>query len=158
LTALVDPLFPQFKGAFLAAFGLNFAGRAARIDPKSKGSQGEVPLAVKASMAVNSLLEAFVPGVGDRSPRGGGRVDAVRQLDGPVAEDEAGDEGSGRRGEQDLESGAADRVEGAGRRDRHGPDTVASVLLGWAGADGAGRDACRDDRECSASAARHERG
>jgi hypothetical protein len=73
LTALVDPLFPQFKGAFLAAFGLNFAGRAARIDPKSKGSQGEVPLAVKASMAVNSLLEAFVPvlGIARRVEEGG---------------------------------------------------------------------------------------
>jgi hypothetical protein len=28
MTALVDPLFPQFKSAALAAFGLNFAGRS----------------------------------------------------------------------------------------------------------------------------------
>lgn len=61
LEALVDPLFPQFKSAFLAAFGLNFAGRAAKIDPASRTDGDEVPLAVRASMAVNSLLEAFVP-------------------------------------------------------------------------------------------------
>jgi hypothetical protein len=62
LQAVVDPFFPQFKTAALAAFGLNFTGHGAKIDPRSRKGEG-VPGAVRASMAFNSLLEAFVPGV-----------------------------------------------------------------------------------------------
>lgn len=62
LTTFVDPFFPQFKSAALAAFGLNFSGRAAKIDPRDRTGPG-VSIAVRASMALNSLIEAFVPGV-----------------------------------------------------------------------------------------------
>jgi hypothetical protein len=59
LFALVDPLFPQFKSAALATLGLNFAGRAA----STPNHENPATLATRATMAVNSLLEAFVPGV-----------------------------------------------------------------------------------------------
>jgi hypothetical protein len=74
MTALVDPLFPQFKSAALAAFGLNFAGRKASIPPEDRGADGRgVPGTVRATMAFNSLLEAFVPavGIGKRIREGG---------------------------------------------------------------------------------------
>jgi hypothetical protein len=75
LTSLVDPLFPAFKSAFLNLFGLNFAGRRAQISPGKRTARGEVPAAVRASMAVNSLLEAFIPAVGiARRIREGGRT------------------------------------------------------------------------------------
>jgi hypothetical protein len=72
LTALVDPVFPQFKSAALAAFGLNFSGRKAKIAPEDREGN-EVPGAVRASMAFNALLEAFVPvvGIGKRVREGG---------------------------------------------------------------------------------------
>jgi hypothetical protein len=73
LTALVDPLFPQFKSAGLAAFGLNFSGHPAKVDPKDRGDRGEVTGAVRISMAINALLEAFVPvlGIARRVREGG---------------------------------------------------------------------------------------
>lgn len=64
LTPFVDPFFPQFKSAALAAFGLNFAGRPAKVAPEDRGNGHEVTGAVRATMALNSLLEAFVPVVG----------------------------------------------------------------------------------------------
>jgi len=63
LTAIVDPLFPQFKSAALAAFGMNFSGKKAKIAPEDREGH-DVPGAVRMSMAFNSLLEAFVPVVG----------------------------------------------------------------------------------------------
>lgn len=63
LTSLIDPLFPQFKSAALATLGLNFSGHKARVDPKDRRGQ-DVTGGVRASMLVNSLLEAFVPAVG----------------------------------------------------------------------------------------------
>jgi hypothetical protein len=73
LTALIDPLFPQFKGAALAAFGLNFAGHQAKVPPEDQGDDRSTTLAVRASMAFNSLLEAFVPiaGIARRTREGG---------------------------------------------------------------------------------------
>jgi hypothetical protein len=74
LTALVDPLFPQFKSAGLAAFGMNFSGRPAKIDPKDRGPDGRgVPIEVRSTMVFNSLLEAFVPvlSIGKRVREGG---------------------------------------------------------------------------------------
>jgi hypothetical protein len=64
LTALVDPLFPQFKSAALAMFGLNFSGKRTKVAPEDRGEGAEVTFAVRATMVVNSLLEAFVPVVG----------------------------------------------------------------------------------------------
>ncbi|HWK30103.1 MAG TPA: hypothetical protein VNS09_26265 [Solirubrobacter sp.] len=63
LWALVDPLFPQFKSAALAGLGLNFSGHRANLAPGDRSPDGGVGIAVRASMAFNSLLEAFVPGV-----------------------------------------------------------------------------------------------
>jgi hypothetical protein len=64
LTNFIDPFFPQFKSAALAAFGMNFAGRRAQLPPEDRGADGRsVPVEVRAAMALNSLAEAFIPGV-----------------------------------------------------------------------------------------------
>jgi hypothetical protein len=74
LLTFVDPFFPQFKTAALAAAGMNFAAKKAVIDPEDRDGTQDVPGAVKFSMAVNALIEAFVPGIGTikRAREGGG--------------------------------------------------------------------------------------
>jgi len=70
LFSLVDPLFPQFKGAFLATLGLSFTGRRAN----THDAQVTADIGTRATMAISSLAEAFIPGVAQaRRLREGGQ-------------------------------------------------------------------------------------